>query len=110
MDEPLTIEFDSSVFSIIAIQKACYRFSNITSFEIQTRTVDGREIFSVMATPLVKKSDERMLVLRQQLLNEALDQQLREKIGVQTEAVRNLILAHAFSKTGLISSDGAQST
>lgn len=110
MDEPLTIEFDPSVFSIIAIQKACYRFSNIASFDIQTRTFEGRVMFSVNAMPLVKQSEEQMLVLRQQLLNEALDQQLREKIGAQTEAVRNLILAHAFSKTGLISSEGSQST
>ena len=33
---------------------------------------------------------------------EVLDQDLRENIKRETEAVRNLILSHAFSKTGLI--------
>jgi len=32
-----------------------------------------------------------------------LDQDLRETLKVETEPVRNLILAHAFSKTGIIS-------
>lgn len=38
------------------------------------------------------------------LKKEALDQTLRTRIKKETEQVRNLILAHAFSKSGLISS------
>lgn len=37
---------------------------------------------------------------------EVLDQDLRSTIASETEQIRNLILAHAFSKTSLISKDG----
>ena len=33
---------------------------------------------------------------------EVLDQNLREKIKLETAPTRNLILAHAFSRTGLV--------
>jgi His-Xaa-Ser system protein HxsD len=36
---------------------------------------------------------------------EVLDQDLREKIKSETESYRNLILAHAFSKTTLIENE-----
>lgn len=36
---------------------------------------------------------------------EVLDQDLREQLKKETEQVRNLILAHAFSKTGISSNE-----
>jgi His-Xaa-Ser system protein HxsD len=36
---------------------------------------------------------------------EVLDQDLRLKLKAETEPIRNLILAHAFSKTGLIADE-----
>ena len=39
--------------------------------------------------------------------NEVLDQVLRERIRNETKEVRNLILALAFSNTGLVRDDGA---
>lgn len=106
MEMPLTVEFDSKAFSLLAVQKACYRFSNIASFELQVVANDGHELIRVVASPLSAKSEAGMELLSNQLRNEALDQQLREEIRAQTEGVRNLVLAHAFSKTGLIARDG----
>ncbi len=40
-----------------------------------------------------------------QLFQELLDQELREQIAVETAPLRNLILAHAYSRTGLPSDD-----
>lgn len=107
METPISVEFDSKVFSLQAVQKACHRFSNVASFEVQVRRADTREIFQVTALPLREKTEGGMEHLGKQLRNEALDQQLREQVRAQTEGVRNLILAHAFSKTGLIAPDGA---
>jgi His-Xaa-Ser system protein HxsD len=39
------------------------------------------------------------------LKKEVLDQDLRLKLKTETEPIRNLILAHAFSKTGLIADE-----
>ncbi len=46
-----------------------------------------------------KKTAETIL---ENFKKEVLDQDLREKIAKETEEVRNLILAHAFSKTSII--------
>ncbi len=104
MVNTLEIDFDSSAYSVTAVQKACYRFTNIASFEVKT---DDASKTRVICTALGEKSDEGMQHLGQLLRNEVLDQHLREKIRTETEGVRNLILAHAFSKTGLIKPDGA---
>jgi len=107
LKEFLVLEFDAGAYSVSAVQKACHRFTNIASFEVQQLARDGKSFISVMASPLVTKSDDGLEHLGKLVRNEALDQQLREQIREQTEGVRNLILAHAFSKTGLIAPDGA---
>lgn len=104
MANTLELDFDSTAYSVTAVQKACYRFTNIASFDVRT---DDASRICVICTALGEKSDEGMQHLGQLLRNEALDQHLREKIRAETEGVRNLILAHAFSKTGLIKADGA---
>lgn len=107
MQEPRVVEFDSSAYSLLAIQKACHRFSNQASFNIQVVQAEGANSIKVTLQHLKGTSDEALTSLVQLLHNEALEQQLREQIRAQTEGVRNLILAYAFSRTGLIAPDGA---
>jgi His-Xaa-Ser system protein HxsD len=96
------IDFDSKAFSLLAIQKACHRFSNVASFEVKVSEEQESASISISVTPTVEKTAEGLHHLERKLRNEALEQQLREQIRAQTEGVRNLILAHAFSRTGLI--------
>jgi len=105
--ESLTLEFDSNAFTLSAVQKACYRFTNVASFEIRLETQNSKTAILVVATNLGSKSVAGLDHLKKLIRNEALDQQLREQISAETQDVRNLILAHAFSKTGLIAPDGA---
>lgn len=103
MKEPLVLEFDANAFSLLAVQKACHRFTAVVSFGVELQSRDGKDYIIVTAIPIGTKSEEGLDHLGKLLRNEALDQQLREQVRTQTEGVRNLILAHAFSKTGLIS-------
>ncbi len=105
METPLLIQFDAEIFSVLAVQKACYRFSKTASFEVQKRFEGTNQNIHVTISPISVKSQPGMEHLVKQLRNEVIDQQLREQIGAKTEGVRNLILAHAFSKTGLIAVD-----
>ncbi|ARP79751.1 His-Xaa-Ser system protein HxsD [Bordetella genomosp. 8] len=98
----MNLKFDSRAFSLLAVQKACHRFSNVASFEVAIEESPSATTISVSVSPLVEKSAEGLTYLERRLRNEVLDQQLREQIRSQTEGVRNLILSHAFSKTGLI--------
>jgi len=104
LSRSMILKFDSRAFSLLAVQKACHRFSNVASFEMAIEESSDATTISVNVSPLVDKSPEGLVHLERRLRNEVLDQQLREQIRSQTEGVRNLILSHAFSKTGLIAS------
>lgn len=90
------LEFDSAAYSVDAVQRAAYRFSDRLSATVATgdpircvlflETKDGLEVEQLLA----------------EFRKEVLDQVLRERIRRETEQVRNVILAHAFSNTGLI--------
>jgi len=110
LPQPLALDFDAEAFSLLAIQKACHRFSNLASFEVRFECKDDAASISVVVAPLASNPTEDLTDLALRLRNEALDQQLREQIRAQTEGVRNLILAHAFSKSGLISGEASSAS
>ena len=95
------VKFDLAVFSVDAVKAACYRFMDRFSPDIEIR--DGAiccllQFDSKLAEVSVASEIEN-------LKKEVLDQELRLKVKNETEPIRNLILAHAFSKTGLIADE-----
>jgi His-Xaa-Ser system protein HxsD len=95
------ITFDAAVFSLDAVKAACYRLLDRFSPEIE---LDGGKVvchlsFDESVSPAAAE------LLTSNLRKEVLDQDLRLRLKVETEPVRNLILAHAFSKTGLIADE-----
>lgn len=104
-DTPLeirTVSFDSRVYSLEAVKKALYKFSDRFSSRIAL-SQDERQI-QVELTPSKAFREDTWAESLEQLHTEVLDQDLRETIFRETEAVRNLILAQAFSKTSLLDS------
>lgn len=98
MSEP-KLSFDRAGYSLDAIQRAAYRFSDRLSCDIseQAETIEvSVHLADGVGDPETVLADFR---------NEALDQVLRERIRAETGDVRNLVLALAFSKTGLIDAD-----
>jgi His-Xaa-Ser system protein HxsD len=97
----LILVFDAAVYSINAIKKAAYK--SINRFSINIENEDN----SIKCTLTFKESasKEQIKYYVDEFKKEILDQDLRELIKKETEGVRNLILAHAFSKTGLIKSE-----
>lgn len=93
------IPFDRTGHSVDAIQRAAYRFSDRLACEI--RTDDGS--IEVRASVLDDQTDADRLIA--DFRNEVLDQILRERIRAETSDVRNLVLALAFSRTGLADPD-----
>lgn len=94
----ISVNFDSRVFSLIAVKKAAYKYIDSFSADI-TLTNDEVRCSLKLTSP---RSDESFVRLVDDFKKEVLDQDLREQLKVETEPVRNLILAHAFSKTGII--------
>ena len=96
MAASLQLSFDNFVFGHEVIKRALYRFSDRCSCEIAS----GESHTTVTVFPF---PSEVQSVLEADIRNEILDQDLRASIALETQHVRNLILANAFSKSNLIS-------
>lgn len=99
--ETASVDFDAAVYRLEAIKKAAYRLGARCYCNIE---LVGTSCVRVTITP--KSSAEDLSSLVSELRNEALDQELREVVAKETEAIRNLIVLQAFSKTSLLDSDG----
>lgn len=96
----VTVRLETALFRLVAIQKAAYRMGGRCFVELHALP----DAVDVRLTP--RREGESLDALAGELRNEALDQELREVIAAETEAVRNLILAQAFSKTSLLDEAG----
>lgn len=90
------LELDAAVYSLEAVQKAAYRF--IDRLTVLISQDQGTVVCEVDLVKGVQTPLEDVLA---NFKRELLDQQLRLQIKRETEPTRNLILAYAFSRTGL---------
>jgi His-Xaa-Ser system protein HxsD len=95
------VTFDSAVFSLDSVKTACYRFLDRFTSDIELR--DSKIVCQLVFDD--KLSETTIKAEVENFKKEILDQDLRLKLKAETEAIRNLILAHAFSKTGLIADE-----
>lgn len=89
-----TILFDKKVFQLDTIKKALYRFADNCSFDV---SCFNNEIKVVILTSNIDINE-----LIPKIRNEVIDQDLRDIVSKETINIRTLILANAFSNTGLI--------
>ena len=97
----ILIRFDSRVFSLPAVKKAAYKYINSFSAAI---SVQQNEILCSL-TFTSATNEEFSSNLAEDFKKEVLDQDLREHIKAETEPIRNLIFALAFSKTGIVGNE-----
>jgi His-Xaa-Ser system protein HxsD len=98
-DGTLVARFDRDVYKLSAIKKAAYKYGGL--FFILIEESEKFTEVSLKPTSTCQNPDEAA----GQFCNEVLDQELREEIAAETKGVRDLLLAHAFSKTSLIDSE-----
>jgi His-Xaa-Ser system protein HxsD len=99
--EQRTLEVDLRVFSLDTIKRAAYRFTD--RFATDLRTSEHTAFCTLIFEN--RLADDSIDGVMQEFRKELLDQDLRARVGEETQGVRNLILAHAFSGTGLIADD-----
>ncbi|MCI5054841.1 MAG: His-Xaa-Ser system protein HxsD [Flavobacteriales bacterium] len=93
------VVFDGSVYSLDSIKRALYKFADKGLFELKKSD-------SEVVVEVVSLSDGQCAEsLLGQLRNEVIDQDLREMVKNETQSIRELILANAFSKTKMVSSE-----
>jgi His-Xaa-Ser system protein HxsD len=93
-----TLVFSSQIYSVEAIKKAAYRFSDVLSIDIIPR-IDQIECVLQFISRSIEEEHAQQIVAA--FKNEVLDQDLRSIISKETETIRNAVLAFALSKTGL---------
>jgi His-Xaa-Ser system protein HxsD len=99
-DGAVRFEINVGLYSLGAVKKAAYKFTS----ECAVLLEQGQDtLLTVVLNFVGDQTGERKLQIAAALCNEILDQDLREIIAKETESTRNLILAHAFSKTSLTS-------
>lgn len=92
----MRLDLDQSVYSLEAVQKAAYRFiDRLTVLISQSEGVIACDIDMIVGR------DDLLDPILADFKRELLDQQLRVQIKNETTDVRNLILSHAFSRSGL---------
>lgn len=98
--DSIEVEFDESVYSLDTIQRASLKYSDLASIAV-CRSASGT--LCAKAT-LFGDAGISADELGKVLVNEVMDQALRERIAEQTSTERNLILSYTFSRSKLISS------
>lgn len=88
---------DLRVYSLGALKKAVYAVGGVASASLRLLSDEEASVDFLLADPPPDPSAFRRLFLR-----ELLDQDLRESVAKETEALRNLIVAHALSKVPLL--------
>jgi His-Xaa-Ser system protein HxsD len=98
-DGSISISFDINIYSLNALKKAAYKFTDRASVLICNAENSIMKVKFSFEKSIANELKEKLV---HEFCNEVLDQDLRETIASQTEATRNLILAQAFSKTSLL--------
>jgi His-Xaa-Ser system protein HxsD len=89
-------ELDALAYSRDALKKAAYRMAD------RCTVLFGASDDSTIRLTVLANADADANACVRAFLDEALDQDLRERIGTTTAPLRDLILAHAFSRTSLV--------
>jgi His-Xaa-Ser system protein HxsD len=90
------LRIDLKIYSLEALLKTAYWYTSKCFLHLQHSSSDQVEVRFKCRT------DVQIANLPEQFINDLLDQTLRDKVARETEALRNLIVAHALSKTCLI--------
>ncbi|TMQ13234.1 MAG: His-Xaa-Ser system protein HxsD [Deltaproteobacteria bacterium] len=99
VDNAIDLELDLRCYRLSAIKKAAYRFADRFTAVLGSPAQDRIAIslrFKSTVTEVAAREATRMF------FQELLDQELREQIAAETDPIRTLILAHAFSNLDLI--------
>ncbi len=99
VDGTVDLVLDLRAYRLSAVKKAAYRFAARFTAVFGSPDQDRLPV-SLRFQASVTESAAREVT--RQFFQELLDQELREHIADETNAVRTLILAHAFSNADLI--------
>jgi His-Xaa-Ser system protein HxsD len=93
------VDVNLTIISIEALLKTCHWFSRDFVCEIRNRS---EYIADVILTPRSPASASDLALAKDAFTTSAMDFALREKIEAKTSGIRDLLLAKAFSESGVL--------
>lgn len=91
----LVVNFDSGIQNLAALEAAVYRLIGTATCQID-RVADRYVCHLVLSVDSQKRDANSLAALKERFLNLVADENLRARVAVKTEGVRNVILALAF--------------
>jgi His-Xaa-Ser system protein HxsD len=101
---PLTLTFDQAVVDLDALQRSAYAMAREATADIRVTGTDFTVTLFARATGTTQAD---LAELAHRFRVEVNDQVLRGRIARETEPLRNLVFALAFSETGLVETEPA---
>lgn len=95
----VVVEVDLAIVSTEALLKTCYWFSRDFVCDIRNRSETGAELW---LTPRSPATDPELASAKDAFMTSAMDFALRERIEAKTSGIRDLLLAKAFSESGVL--------
>lgn len=95
----VVVEVNLTIISAEALLKTCHWFSRDFVCEIRNR---NEHIADVTLTPRSASSASDLASAKDAFTTSAMDFALREKIEAKTSGIRDLLLAKAFSESGVL--------
>jgi His-Xaa-Ser system protein HxsD len=95
----VVIEIGLSIVSPEALLKTCYWFSRDYICEVKNQS---ESVANVLLSPRSVTPEFNPNSIRDAFLTSALDFALREKVEAKTSGIRDLLLAKAFSESGIL--------
>lgn len=95
----VVVEVSLSIVSPEALLKTCYWFSRDYVCEVKNQSESAA---NVLLSPRNAGSEFNSNSIRDAFLTSALDFALRERIEAKTSGIRDLLLAKAFSESGVL--------
>jgi His-Xaa-Ser system protein HxsD len=95
----VVVEINRDIISSEALLKTCHWFSREYICEVHNRNEHTVDVF---LTPRSPASASDLALARDAFTTSAMDFSLREKIEAKTSGIRDLLLAKAFSESGVL--------
>lgn len=92
------LKINLNIYSLEAVKKTAYKFAGRAAIRIEQDGGNSVQVVFSFPESLQTSSPDKVIA---DFSTELLDQDLREIVKKETVLVRNLILAHAFSRTNL---------
>lgn len=97
-DKTLTLEVDTAIYSLEALFRVCYAFTDRCYLFLEPATKDT----SVVVRITGKKPDFDLDTVAGEFSNALIDERVRRSIARETMSIRELIVAQAFAEVDIL--------